>query len=313
MRVLVTGAAGHLATVLLPAFLDDPGIRSVIAFDRVPLRMAHPKLSVVTGDILDETLVPALDGIDAVIHLAFVVMSASLGLQANDRALRRAINVEGTRRVVTLAAAAGVGRLVYSGSAAVYGAWPDNPPLIGEDHPLRPMPGFAYSEDKVAVERWLDEFAPAHPEIAITRLRLHAIVGPKSWPLTNALARARVYPSDANAAVQCLWEDDAASAIRAALNGPAGIYNIAAPEARPFRDLARLDGRLALGMPYRLLERAQWFATRISTRWGDPGWFPGLKCPIVVSTARAEAALHWRARYSVEECVRTVRRGRISG
>jgi UDP-glucose 4-epimerase len=312
MRVLVTGAAGHLGSALLPPLLADSRIESVIAFDRVGLRARHPKLAVVTGDIMGDALAPALERIDAVIHLAFVVLSASLGPRHRDREMRRAINVEGTRRVVESAAAAGVSRLIYTSSAAVYGAWPDNPPLIGEDVPLRAMAGFAYSEDKVAVERWLDGFAPAHPEIAVTRLRLHAIVGPNAWPLTNALARARIYPSDVHAPVQCLWEDDAAAAILAALNGPPGTYNIAAPGARPFGELARLDGRFAVGLPYRLMDRAQALGARVSGRWGDPGWLAGLKYPIVVSTARAESDLHWRARRSVEECVRAMRQGRAS-
>jgi UDP-glucose 4-epimerase len=309
MRVLVTGAAGHLGRALLPALLADPQVESVIAFDLVEPRTNHPKLFVLTGDILGEALPPALEGVDAVIHLAFVVIGARLGRNARDRALRHAIDVGGTRRVVKSAAEAGVTRLVYASSAVVYGAWPDNPPLIDEDYPLRAMAGFTYGEHKIAVERWLDAFTPAHPNIAITRLRLAAIVGPNAWPLINALARARIYPLNAHAPVQCLWEDDAAAAILAALAGPAGTYNVAAPGARPFAMLARLDGHCALGVPYRVVDCAHACAARVSGRWGDPGWLTGLKYPIVVSTARAEEALHWRARLCVEECVRGMRRG----
>jgi UDP-glucose 4-epimerase len=312
MRVLVTGAAGHLGSALLPVLLSETRIASVIAFDLVAPRLRHPKLRILIGDVLGPALAQAFEGVDAVIHLAFVVPSAERGPQRKDRALIRAINLGGTRRVAARAAAAGVSRLIYTSSVAVYGAWPDNPLLIDEDRPLRPNPGFSYGEDKAAVEDWLDGFTASGPSLAVTRLRLAAIVGPNALPLVNALARSRIYPSvpDPQPAVQCLWEGDAVAAILAAFEGSAGVYNIAAPGARPYRDLVRLDSRLAVGLPFSPMERLHGLVSHFSSRWGDKGWLAGLKYPLVVTTARAESALDWRARLSVEECVRHMRRGR---
>ena len=307
-RVLVTGAAGHLGTVLLPHLLGDPRIARVVAFDRVAPGLRHEKLEIVVGDIAGPRLAPALAGADAVIHLAFVVLGRRAG---RDRALMRRINVEGTARVVALARGAGAGRLVHASSVAVYGAWPDNPPLIDEDQPRRPTPGFAYAEDKAAVEDWLDQFAAAERGFAVTRLRLHAIVGPHALPLVNALARSRLYPRAEGPApaVQCLWEEDAASAVLAALRGPPGIYNIAAPGPVRCRDLVCAGGRFAVGIPFGHAERLHRLLWQATGACGDPGWLAGLRHPLTVSNARAAASLGWRARFSVSDCVRAVRQG----
>jgi UDP-glucose 4-epimerase len=307
-RVLVTGAAGHLGRVLLPRLLSDPRIARVTAFDRTAPAIRHAKLDVAIGDIVDADLALLLDGAEAVVHLAFVVLAASLGSRRRDRALMRRINVEGTRRLVTQARAAGVRRFVYTSSVAVYGAWPDNPPLIDECQPRRPNPGFAYAEDKAEVEDWLDGFAAG--DLAMTRLRLHAIVGPNALPLINTLARSRVYlrVPDPQPAVQCVWEEDAARAILAALDGCPGIYNIAAPDAVSHRELVCSAGRLGWGVPFGAAERLHRLVWPLTGAWGDPGWLAGLKYPLAVSTARAAAGLGWRARHSVRDCVQAMRR-----
>src|SRR5437868_15019821 len=56
-------------------------------------------------------------------------------------------------------------RLVYTSSAMVYGAWPNNPVPLTEDAPMRPNPGFAYATAKAEGERlaveWRDGNAGA--------------------------------------------------------------------------------------------------------------------------------------------------------
>lgn len=310
-RVLVTGAAGHLGRVLLPRLVTEPEIASVIAFDRVPPAVRHEKLEIQVGDILGPGLLSALEGVDAVVHLAFVVLAQSLGAERRNRALIKRINVDGSRRVAALAREAGARRLIHASSVAVYGAWPDNPPLIDEGRPRRPTPGFAYGEDKAAVEDWLDCFGAEESALAITRLRFHAIVGPNAQPLLNRLGHSRLYffVPETEPEVQCLWEEDAASAVVAALKGPAGIYNIAAPEPLPYRDLVRADGRLGLGVPLASAERLHPLLSRWTGAWGEPGWLAGFRYPLTVSAERAAAALGWKARFSVLDCVRALRQG----
>lgn len=305
MRLVITGSAGRLARVLVPRLLREPGVTEVIGIDHAAHDYPDPRFRAVIADVRDPDIGTQLQGADALIHMAFVLMGGRLGRARHRRETVREVNVEGSRNVFTQAVAAGVPRLVFVSSASVYGAWPDNPPLMDETQPLRAMPGFAYAEDKVAVEQWLDGLEAAHPEACVIRLRPHVILGPQAHPLLKALLRQPFYPRLPRPALtQCVWEDDVAEAIvLAARGGPAGAYNLAADGAMSFRDMIRLTHRHALPLPLGLAALAHRLAWRLLPEVGEPGWVQGMRHDLAVNSARAREQLGWRPRYSLSECV----------
>jgi uronate dehydrogenase len=124
-RVLITGAAGSIGTVLtdgLPAY----GHRLRL-LDREPVTGDD----VVTADITDAAaLDAALAGVGAVVHLAAIPSEAPFGdiLRAN---------IDGTYQVFEAARRAGVRRIVYASSNHAVGFTP-RVPLVGADVPPRP-------------------------------------------------------------------------------------------------------------------------------------------------------------------------------
>ncbi|KPV41741.1 hypothetical protein AN478_01355 [Thiohalorhabdus denitrificans] len=305
MRILVTGANSHLAQPLLPRLLERPGVEEVIGLDWRPVTFPHPRFRFIRSDIRAPDLREHLEGVDTVVHLAFIVLGTALGRRRRERNLMRSINLEGSRNLFTAAREAGVKHVVYPSSAAVYGAWPDNPVPLTEDAPRRPMPGFGYSEDKAAVEFWLDSFEREAETPVVTRLRMHAVVGPGSQPLLNRIARTRLYiRAPEPPPVQCLWENDAVDAILRALATPvSGAFNIAGSGPRPLPDLIQRHHRRAWGLPYRPAEATHRLLWRVTPRLGDPGWLAGLRYPLVVDCERAARVLNWRPNYSVANCV----------
>jgi UDP-glucose 4-epimerase len=309
MRVLVTGSSGRLARVLLPNLCAGPGIEEVHGVDLRPCGFRHPRFRQHLADVRSTSLAHHMRGCDAVLHLAFVVMRGSLGRLRHDRELVRSIDVGGSLNVARLAATTDVRHLIHLSSAAVYGAWPDNPARIGEAQPLRPMPGFAYSEDKAAVEQGLDAIEAQHPHLRIVRLRPHVILGPNAHGLLRFLLRQPFYPRlpEPQPLTQCVWEADVAAAVLAALHSPArGAFNLAAEPALSFRDMVRLAHPWALPVPYgfaRALQRGLW---RLSGVAGDPGWVDGMRYPLALDCGRAARELQWQARVSVYDCVQRV-------
>ncbi len=306
MRVLVTGVNSHLAQPLLPRLLEWPGVEEVIGLDWSPMVYPHPRFQGLRLDIRDRRLQEYLVGVEVVIHLAFVVLGSSLGRRRKERNLMRSINLEGSRNLFKAAREAGVRQVIYTSSAAVYGTWPDNPVPLTEQAPRRPVPGFGYSEDKAAVEFWLDSFEREAGPPAITRLRLHAVVGRSAQPLLNRIARSRIYIRGAPGGplVQCLWEDDAVDAILVALaRRLPGIFNIAGYRPLPWPELVARHHRVPVGLPYGLARTIHRLLWQFSGRFGDPGWLGGLRYPLVLDCSRAREQLHWRSNYSVANCI----------
>ena len=143
MLYSISGGAGFLGLHLARRLLAEG--HQVRTLDVVPLDDAGLEQSVeeLRGDIRDPDGVRALvAGADVVVHAA-----AALPIQAS-RASIRSVNVGGTENVLHAAHDAGVRRVVFISSTAVYG--------VPEKHPIEesdPLVGVgAYGESKIDAE-----------------------------------------------------------------------------------------------------------------------------------------------------------------
>jgi UDP-glucose 4-epimerase len=124
-RVLVTGGAGTIGSNLVDLLVRH-GAGEIVVLDnfvrgrRANLAWAtvHGPVRVVEGDIRDRATVRRVtDGVDAVFHLAAIRITQC----AEEPRLANEVLVDGTFNVLEAAAAAGVGKVVASSSASVYG------------------------------------------------------------------------------------------------------------------------------------------------------------------------------------------------
>ncbi|MEZ4333114.1 MAG: NAD-dependent epimerase/dehydratase family protein [Myxococcota bacterium] len=148
----MTGGAGFLGKAilreLLPELRDgERALREVRIFDRAPAAIDEPGVVSIPGDVVDgPALERACDGVDAVIHSASLVDWGHV-----PPARLRAVNVEGTARVVEACRSNGVGALVYTSSMDVVC---DGRPVVDVDESL-PFPERflnLYSETKARAE-----------------------------------------------------------------------------------------------------------------------------------------------------------------
>ena len=151
MRILVTGGAGYVGGTVARLMLDQG--HQVVIYDN--LCHAHRSMipadaEFVEGDLADRAAMEKLlhTGIDGVMHFAALI-EAGESMKKPEIYFRN--NSASTLTLLEAMLAAGVQRLVFSSTAAVYGE-PESTP-IREDAPLRPTN--AYGESKLLVEHML--------------------------------------------------------------------------------------------------------------------------------------------------------------
>ncbi|EDP63520.1 SDR family oxidoreductase [Thalassobaculum sp.] len=137
-RVLVTGGAGYVGSVLTPKLLDagyEVVVFDIQYFGDDTLPKQNPKLTSIKGDLRDSAaFAKAVAGCDAVIHLACISNDPSFILDPN---LSKSINYDCFEPMVVNAKQAGVKRFVYASTSSVYGV--SEAPDVTEDHPLVPL------------------------------------------------------------------------------------------------------------------------------------------------------------------------------
>jgi nucleoside-diphosphate-sugar epimerase len=137
-KVLVTGGAGYVGSLLVPQLLDEGYLVTVYdtfwyGDDFLP--KSNKNLTLIKGDIRDsEAFNEAVKGIEVVINMACISNDSSFELDEN---LSTSVNLDAFKPMVLNSKKAGVKRFIYASSSSVYGVSDD--PNVTEEHPLVPL------------------------------------------------------------------------------------------------------------------------------------------------------------------------------
>ncbi|MCL2418027.1 MAG: UDP-glucose 4-epimerase GalE [Conexibacteraceae bacterium] len=159
MRLLVTGGAGYIGSIVARLLLENG--HEVVVFDNLERghREAVPAAArLVVGDLRnpeDSRQALGAGDFDGVLHFAALAL---VGESVERPELYYRTNVTGTLNLLEAMVAAGVPRLVFSSTCAVYGQ-PDEVP-IPETAPPRPQN--AYGASKLAADHLIGDFCLAH-------------------------------------------------------------------------------------------------------------------------------------------------------
>lgn len=208
MRILVTGATGFIGTYVSRE-LAAAGRRPRLMFRR-PHRaalIAPLEAELVAADLRSrDSLTRALDGVDAVIHMAARATFEPHRLLAPTL-------VDGTRMLAEEAADAGVRVIVFASSSFVY---PGGAAAIDRD--TAPAPVIDYGRAKLEAERVLEAVGVA-AGLRVVSLRLPHTYGPTSLLFHYARRGLVVFGGDQDAVFSHLHVTDAARALIAAVDG----------------------------------------------------------------------------------------------
>jgi len=148
MRILVTGGAGYIGSMLVPQLLRNHYVTVLdsLLYGSGGLPIFYGKhLRFVKGNICDETLVKdMLKGTGAVIHLAALRMN-----DCSDQGQVEMVNVKGTKHLLKAAIETGVECFIFASSCSVYGAIPAAKIATEKTSPNLTSP---YAKSKIAAE-----------------------------------------------------------------------------------------------------------------------------------------------------------------
>lgn len=155
-RVLVTGGAGYIGSVLCRQLLDAGFQLRVI--DRLSFGgrslldlQIHRGLDFIKGDIRDESLLQeCLQGVDAVVHLAAIVGDPACKKYPDEAS---EIMDTGSVRLFELAKEAKVKHFIFASTCSNYGIMEGGKNLLDEDTAL--LPQSHYARLKVGFEQYL--------------------------------------------------------------------------------------------------------------------------------------------------------------
>lgn len=310
-RVVVTGASGNVGTSVVRALSDDPRVGSIVGVARREPRWSAAKLRWVTADLGEDdpgALDAVLAGADVVIHLAWLFQPA------RDPLVTWRTNVLGSVRVFEAVARNGVPALVHASSVGAYSPGPKDRE-VDESWPTHGWPSAAYTREKAYLERTLDTFEAAHPDVRVVRMRpaflfkrgsasqqRRLFAGPL---LPNRLIRPAlipVVPDLPGLRVQAVHTDDAAQAYRlAALGDARGAFNLAADPVVDASLLADLLGARVVRLPAWAVRGPLVAAWRLHLTPASPDLFDAtLRMPLM-SSARARAELGWTPHHTATD------------
>ncbi len=280
-RALVTGGSGFIGSHVVDK-LAEAGIEPVIYDLRPSPHHAPGSVETVIGDLCDtETLCNALQGCDAVIHLA---AAADVGIVADEPVAAEEANSRGTLSVLEAARTVGVERVVYGSTIWVYGESEEG--TIDEDSAIG-LPKHLYTATKLAGEMYCTSYEELY-DVPCTILRFGIPYGPRSRPAAvipifvgKALAgEPLTIAGDGLQTRRFVYVEDLAEGIVRGLRPEAAgrVFNLASNETVTIRELADVVSEVV-------------GSTEIVHTPGRNGDFGGAE----ISNERALAELGWCA------------------
>lgn len=297
-KVLITGIAGAVGRQLARRMLADYEVCGVDSRgwpnrpERIRIYPVDPRKQGFRDVFRNERP-------DAVLHLGFGAPGAS-----------RKMNLHGVQHLLEHSLRYDVRKLVALSGCAVYGASPDNPFFMDEDHPPAGARDYPEVRDLMEMETLVMGFLWKAMQVRTCLLRPVHVLGPLSHSAMCAYLRFARPPMvlGFDPVFQFLHEEDLATGVMRALElGLSGVYNLAGAGELPLSAAIRAVGGRPLSIPGPLLRAALSGPLRLRMAPWPAAAVDYLKYPVTISGRRFAEATGFTPRFELHEIFQSLR------
>ena len=288
MKIFVAGGTGVLGRRAVPLLVEAGHAVSVLSRSAAKAEAirAVGALPVELSLFDRDALIEAVAGHEVVVNLATHIPSVSKAASASAWAENDRIRTEGATNLVDAALAAGAARYVQESIAFIY---PDSgDQWIDETVPQIDTP---FTSAVVAAERSAQRFTEAGGVGIVLRFgQFYAAESAHTEAMMKGARRGlMILPGAPTAYAVEINADDAAAAVVAALDAPAGVYNVVDDEPITRAEVAQV---LAAAVGRKRLRTLPAFAQKIAAKKA-----PNMVTSQRVSNQAFKAATGWAPRY----------------
>jgi UDP-glucose 4-epimerase len=260
MRLAITGSGGYLADQLIRRLGSDTDVELILGLD---IRPQYPKTACPSVFVRFDLTWPwerlrdqfTSQRIDTALHLAWQFNPI------HNVKRHREVDINGSGNFFRAAAAAGLKRVVYTGSTTAFVSAQNTGRALTEDDPVSGTPGYLYSKHKAEVDAMARQFMRDHPGIEVLILRGAIVIGPHT---KNIVSQMTQWPSARfpfmftvagfDPPMQFLSEEDIAEILYRALKSHVtGVFHCSGDGVLRFHEVVQMLGKRPLPVPAPIL------------------------------------------------------------
>ena len=297
-KVLIVGIASGYGRLLARRMLRT---HAVVGVDRAPGSTRLPEVPFYAVD----TRTRAFEDVfrkerpDSVVHLGFV-----RDFRMDERT-RYDVNVRGTRKLLDLCAAHAVRKVTVLSTSYVYGALPENPSFMDEEHPLSGSRNYPEIRDLVELDVLASAFMWRYGDVRACVLRPVPALGTFVESAVGRYLRTKVVmlPMGFDPMLQFIHEEDLTEALALSIeHGLRGVFNVTGPGEVPASVAIRESGGRVLPVPDFLLRQISRRVFRL-----PPGAVDFMKFSCTIDGSRFRSETGFEPLFSLKDVFRTLR------
>ncbi len=301
MKVLITGSSGALGRILTDYLISRKIFIAGLDIKDPAEYFAEDKFRFHRCSITDKDRLKAIFEEEQPSHVVHFACSFN---KVRNRRREYEIDVAGSDNVLEVTNyTQSVKQLIYSSSAAIYGAHKDNKDWLGESDRLKPE-RYRYGINKKLIEH---NYFSNHvrKDLHITSLRICTVVGPtfdKPGSIVSLLIKFPYFPKFCRESrMQFLHSDDFTALFGHVLDDPeiAGIYNLAPDDFVTVKEL--VPGKKFIGLPLFMLRGVLLILWNLRVLNMQPAAVKTSIYPMILDPSRIVERYGYRFKFSSEE------------